>query len=419
MSQKTPVEHTDTSTTSKKRSLWRNRDFLLLWSGQAISMLGTSISTLALPLLVLALTHSPAQAGLLAAIRMVPYLLFSLPVGALIDRWDRKAVMIRCDAVRWLALGSIPLAFAFDRLSIPQLYIVGFIEGTANVLFSLAQISALPRVVEPEHVPQAYALDLTAESTATLLGPGISGVIIGLARTTVLGAVVAYLADSISYLASVISLRFMRVQFQAERAVEKQRGLWRDIGEGLRFLWGQKRLRLMALLGTAINFLQAAIPLALIVLMQKMHISAPVIGLVFSAGGVGGIVGGFLAPLVQKRLRFGQIVIFSVIVWILATILLAVGFSVPMFMAGQLLIYITWPIYGVTLVSYRLSLVPDELQGRINSSFRVLTYGSEPLGAAIGGFLLVFLSGQEELWFIGAGLGLCTLFVAMTELRKA
>ena len=103
---------------SPPRPLWRNRDFLLLWSGQTISVLGTNISTLALPLLVLVLTHSPALAGLLTAMRLLPYLLFSLPAGALIDRWDRKAVMIRCDIVRWLALGSVPLAFSLGYLTI-------------------------------------------------------------------------------------------------------------------------------------------------------------------------------------------------------------------------------------------------------------------------------------------------------------
>ena len=127
------------------RSLWRNRDFLLLWNGQTISTLGTNISTLALPLLVLALTHSPAQAGLLTATRLLPYLLFSLPAGALLDRWNRKSVMIGCDLVRWLALGSVPLAFALGHLTLIHLYLVAFVEGTAYVFFSLAQIAALPR----------------------------------------------------------------------------------------------------------------------------------------------------------------------------------------------------------------------------------------------------------------------------------
>ena len=163
------------------RPLWRNTNFLLLWSGQTVSTLGTNISQLALPLLVLALTHSPALAGALAAARQLPYLLLSLPAGALVDRWDRKRTMIWCDLVRWLALGSVPLAFALDHLSLLQLCLVAFIEGTAYLLFSLAQISALPHVVEPAHLSRAYALDTTTEYMGSLFGPTLSAFIIGLA----------------------------------------------------------------------------------------------------------------------------------------------------------------------------------------------------------------------------------------------
>src|SRR5690242_10318010 len=212
----TPPETIDMPENVQPGALWRNRDFLLLWSGQTVSVVGTHISTVALPLLVLALEHSPAQAGIIAAIEMVPYLLFSLPVGAMVDRWDRKAVMIRCDAVRWLAMGSVPLAFFFGWLTIPQLYIVAFIEGTANVLFGLSQISALPRVVPANQVPRAYALSEVTEYAGSLLGPNFSTLIISLARSTVVGAVLSYLLDSISYLASVISLAFIRTPFQSE-----------------------------------------------------------------------------------------------------------------------------------------------------------------------------------------------------------
>src|SRR5438067_1967505 len=173
----------------RSRSLWRNRDFMLLWSGQTVSVLGTNISGLALPLLVLALTHSPAQAGLLTAARQLPYLLFSLPAGALIDRWDRKAAMIRCDLIRWIALGSVPLAFAFGYLTLVQLYVVVVIEGTAYVFFSIAQIAALPQVVSKAHLPRAYALDTTTEYVGMLVGPSLGAFIIGLVPWIQMGAI--------------------------------------------------------------------------------------------------------------------------------------------------------------------------------------------------------------------------------------
>src|SRR6266567_2602048 len=270
------TQTTDSDTTQTKcgGSFWRNRDFLLLWSGQVVSTLGSSVSGLALPLLVLALVHSPAQAGLVAAIQMIPYLLFSLPVGALIDRWNRKQVMIVCDLVRWLALGSVPLAFVLGHLTVAQLYIIAFIGGTASVLFELAQIASLPRVVPPTHVPRAYAMSTITEYLASLLGPNLGALIISLARTTVIGAILAYLVDSISYLASVFSLTGIRTSFQTERVSEQKRSLWKEMAEGLHFLWQQRLLRILALLTMSVNFFQAGIRLDIIVLVNdQLHLN--------------------------------------------------------------------------------------------------------------------------------------------------
>src|SRR3954447_22678056 len=138
-------------------SLWRNRDYMLLWGGQVISTLGSAISGIVFPLLILALTDSPAAAGVAGALAMIPYVLFSLPAGALIDRWNRKRVMILCDAGRALALGSIPVAFALGYLTAWHLYIVSFIEGTLFIFFGLAEAAALPRVVSQEQLSAATA----------------------------------------------------------------------------------------------------------------------------------------------------------------------------------------------------------------------------------------------------------------------
>lgn len=401
-------------------SLWRNRDFLLLWSGQSVSTLGSGISKFALPLLVLALTHSPAQAGLMAAVRQAPYLLFSLPAGALIDRWDRKAVMIRCDVVRWLTLGSVPLAFALGRLTLTQLYVVAFVEGTAFVLFSLAQIAALPQVVAPAHLSRAYSLDNANEFVGELLGPALGAFIIGLAPAVASGALLAYLTDSVSYLASVFSLRFIRVSFQKERVVMSGRSLGKEIAEGLRFLREQRRLRLMVILTTAINFLQSSITLAVIVLARTtLRMDVQTLGFVLSAGGVGGLLGASLAPWLRARLRFGQIILGSVLLWVVAVLALVFAPAAGLLIVGLGVVSLLWPVYGVTLVSYRLELAPDALQGRVNSAFRFLSYGSEPLGAAVGGALLATLGPRPVLALIAAGLALCSLFVVGTELRTA
>ncbi len=401
------------------RPLWRSRDFLLLWSGQSISTLGTGVSRFALPLLVLALSHSPALAGLVAAARQAPYLLFSLPAGALIDRWDRKRVMIRCDVARWLALGSVPLAFALGHLTLAQVFLVAFVEGTAYVLFSLAQISALPQVVAPAQLSRAYSLDNANEFVGDLLGPALGAFIIGLAPLIEMGTMLAYLTDTVSYLISALSLRFIRVSFQQERS-KNRRSLRAEIAEGLRFLWGQRRLRVMVLLTATVNFLQSSITLAVIVLGRgELHLSVQALGLILSAGGVGGVLGALLAPWLRARLRFGQIIIGTVMLWAAAVLALAVAPSGAWLVVGVGLTSLLWPAYGVTLVSYRLELTPDALQGRVNSAFRFLSYGAEPLGAALGGALLAALGPRPVLGLIAAGLALSGLVTLGTELRKA
>lgn len=406
-------------TTRQAGSLWSNRDFLLLWNGQAISTLGTNVSRLALPLLVLALTHSPAQAGLLTALRLLPYLLFSLPAGVLVDRWNRKTVMIVCDIARWLALGSVPLAFSLGALALVQLYIISFLEGTAYVFFSLAQISALPRVVAPAHLARAYALDTTTEYIGTLFGPGLGGLIIGLLPSVAVGASLAYLTDSISYLASVVSLCFIRTSFQSGRVAVKNFELHKDIAEGLRFLWRQPLLRHMALLTMMINALLSPITLIVIVLAQgQLHLAVPMLGAILSAEGIGGVLGGFAAPWLRIRLQFGQIVLCSVIVWSLAIGCLMLAPSVSLLIIGTALVGVMWPIYGVTLVAYRLTITPDDLQGRVNSAFRFLSFGSEPAGAALGGILLAQLGPRPTLALIEAGCVLCCLVVCVTMWRK-
>src|SRR5438874_9941571 len=156
-------------------SLWRNPDYMLLWSGQVVSNVGTQVSTLAFPLLILALTRSPAQAGLAGALRALPYLIFSLPAGALIDRWDRKRVMILCDIGRAISMASIPFALAIGQLTVLQLFIVSAIEGTLFVFFNIAEAACLPRVVPKAQLPAATAQNMATDGITVLAGPPLGG----------------------------------------------------------------------------------------------------------------------------------------------------------------------------------------------------------------------------------------------------
>ena len=175
--------------------LWHNRDYMWLWSGQVVSTLGSTASTVIYPLLILALTSSPEAAGVAGALRTLPYLALSLPVGALIDRWDRKAVMIRCDAGRALAVASIPLAVAFDALTVAQIYAVTLIEGSLFVFFNIAEVAALPRVVPAAQLPEATAYNEAGYGVANILGPPMGTILY-----QAFGRAVPFIADALTYL---------------------------------------------------------------------------------------------------------------------------------------------------------------------------------------------------------------------------
>jgi len=403
------------------RALWRNGEFLVLWSGQAVSTLGSTVSTLALPLLVLALTSSPAQVGFIAAAQAIPYLLLALPAGALIDHWNRKALMIRCDVARFLALGSVPLAAAVGHVTVAQLYLVALIAGTALVFFNIAQTAALTHVVPVAQLPRASALDQTVSSTAALIGPGLAGAIVAFGSTVAAGAALAFLVDSLSYLASVLSLLFIRIPFQQRHPATVGHSLRADIVEGLRFLWTHRRIRALALVSIASVLVYGSLVLSLIVLAQKaLHADARLIGPIFSdtqrVPGGGALLGSLLAPWIRARVAVGRILVGVLTIMALATALLAVAPSPALAMVGWASIALTGPIYSVTVLSYRLGLVPDALQGRVTSVFRLLNMAGQPLSLAVGGLLLAALGPRPVLWIMVAGGMLTAIVVSRTEL---
>ncbi len=361
--------------------LWRNRDFMLLWSGQLVSSVGSRVSLLAFPLLILAITHSPAQAGLIAALRGIPYALFVLPAGALIDRWDRKRVMILCDSGRALALGSIPLALIFGHLTITQLYIVSLVEGTLFTFFNLAETACLPRVVSKEQLSTAVAQNMVIDSTSGLLGPSLGGALYSIGRA------IPFLTDAISYAASVLSLFFIKTKFQEERNPAPIR-LWADIREGLSWLWHQPLIRFIALLTGGITMPVVGYALILIVLAQGQHASSFAIGLIFACGGIGSIVGSLLVTPLAKRFSFPQLMISSTWVWALTWLLFAIAPNPFILGVVTSLSFIIVPIYTSVQFGYRLALIPDHLQGRVNSVFRLMAFGGEPIGLAVTGVLL-------------------------------
>ena len=355
---------------------------MLLWSGQVVSTLGSTAASIVFPLLILALTNSPAAAGVASALRALPYLIFSLPVGALIDRWDRKRVMIYCDVGRAIAVLTVPLALSLDALTIWQIYVVAVIEGSLFVFFNIAEVAALPRVVPVALLPQAAAQNEAAFGAVHIAGPSV-----GTFLYQTLGKGAPFIADAISYAVSVVSLLLIKTDFRRAK-VASDGPLHVEIAEGLRWLWRNPLIRYMAFLTGSLNMANAAVPLIVIVVAKQMGASDIEIGLIFSIGGVGGIIGSLVGGQIQKRFSFGRVIVS--ILWIEALLFPLYAFVPRFFLLGVIyaLIYTLSPIYNVVQFSYRLALIPDGLQGRVNSTFRLLAFGFMPVGAAVSGVLL-------------------------------
>jgi len=408
---------------SPGNSPWHNRDFVLLWSGQAVSILGAQIAFLAVPLLALALTRSPAQAGFVEAVGSLPYLALALPAGALVDRWDRKATMVWCELTRALAFGSVPLAYAVGHLSMPQLYVVAAVAGGAFVVFDLANSATLPRVVPPAQVPRASALIGTATWTVSLVGPGLGGALIGLTGTTARGSVLAYGVNGLSFLVSAGSLLLMRVAFQEERdpgAGQTVRTLRAEIIEGARFFLAHAHLRLLALLDASMSLLAGPATLTVTVLARTLlHADARTIGLIFSVLSAGGVIGSLIAPRIATRVPFGTIVVGAFATMAFAALLLAAAVVPAMLMLGGGIVVLAATIYSIPQNAYRLSLIPDGLQGRVNSAFRLLFFGIEPLSMAATGVLLGLVGPRIVFVLIAAIVGMGGLMASRTSLRRA
>jgi MFS family permease len=365
-------------------SLGRNRDYVLLWSGQVVSSVGSRVSLVAFPLLLLLVSHSPAQAGLVTALRGIPYVVLMLPAGALIDRWDRKRVMVLWDSLRAVALGSVALGVLLGRLTLAQICVVALIDGVGEVFFGLAHVSAIPRVVPKEQLSAASALDQAMDSMAWLLGPSLGGVLFGLAPG------LPFLIDAISYVCSVVTLLSIRTRFQGDRAPQPMTvsRLLRETGEGLLWLWREPVLRFLAILTGVLMTCVAGYTLLVIVVAQRMHASDAMIGLVLGAGGIGGLVGALITEPLRRRLGFRRLLIVSAWAWALTWPPFA--FAPNPLVLGLTLgaSFVCVPLFLATQFSYRLAVIPDALQGRVSGVFRIIAFGSTPLGLAMTGLLL-------------------------------
>lgn len=362
--------------------LWRQREYMLLWSGQVVSTLGAHAAGIVVPLLILQMTGSATAAGLASALSIVPYIVLSLPVGVWVDRWHRQRVMIWCDVGRALVSASVLVALLLDALTLSHLYLVALLQGTLLVFFNLAEVAALSRVVAVSQLPQAIGQNQAGHSGAAIAGPALGTWLLQQG-----GAAWPFATNVVGFIASAGSIWRLRTPLAALPAVAP-RNLRAEMMVGLRWLWQQVLVRHMAAITCLSNFVGAAVPLLLIVLAKAQGAGEAQIGLIFSAGGIGGLLGALVGGWIAKHASFGQVIagtlavqaaMLPLLAWLPDATSLAAAFAVYAFCG---------PIYNVVQLSRRLAMIPEGLQGRVNSAFRLAANLLYPVGAGLCGLLV-------------------------------
>jgi MFS family permease len=375
--------------------LSRNRDFVLLQTGQLLSATGTQASALAYPLLVLALTHSPAKAGIVGAVRIIPFAGFALLAGVAADRWDRKRTMLTADAVQFLAIATLASLVALGTIPFAVIAVIAFVEGGASVFFSTSSIGALRSVVPKQQLPAAAGVQQARLSVVRLLGPSVGGLLFGLGRA------VPFAVDAASYMFSFASVAAMRTPFQEEREVDTAR-LRSQIAEGFRFLWKHPFLRTVALMFAASNFIIPAVMFSMIVIAKRQGISSGGVGVLVAAFGASQVTGALLSGVARRRLSMRTILVTEL--WGgAAVVAFVVHPNIYVLLAGVLPQAFVMPISDTVLSAYRYAVTPDRLIGRLSSATTTIAIVSMPLGPLAAGFLLDAYSPRTVIALFAAG----------------
>jgi MFS family permease len=402
-------------TTAAPPSLWRHRDFGHLWAAETVSQVGTQITLVALPVLAVTILHAtPFEMGVLTALETVAFLLIGLPAGAWVDRWRRKRVLVVNDLVRAVALGSLPLAWAFDVLTLPQLFVVAAVAGTATLFFDVAYQSYLPALVQPNQVVDGNAKLAASQEVARVAGPGITGVLL-----RVLGAPLLIAFDAVSFLLSALFIGGIRhVDTVPDRATRRK--LRHEIAEGLSFVVRQPLLRrIVACTGTFNLFSSMTMALLVLYVLRTLGLSESTLGFVFSVGAIGGIVGAATAARFARAVGEGRSIPLSSLVCAVAGVfipLATVGAPAVLLIAGWFVT--SWGVvaYNVTQVSFRQRLCPPALLGRMNASVRFIVFGTMPLGGLLGGVLGEWVGVVPTLWVTAVGGFVACLPVVLSPL---
>lgn len=404
----------------RKGRLWQNRDFLKLWAGETVSLFGSAVTELALPLTaVLVLKASPSEVAFLNTATYLPYLLLTLFVGLWVDRTRRRPLLIWANLGRAGLVGAIPLLALLNMLHLEFIYLIALLVGALNVIFILAYRAYVPSLVTKEHLLEGNSKLQASASLAEAGGPGIAGWLIG-----ILTAPFALILDAISYLVAGLAQLSIRTPEDVPPQPETAQSVRAGLAEGIRFVLGNRSLRNIMLEAASYNICsQIIVSLFTVYAVRELGFEAWLLGLIFSTGSIGALIGSMSVRLFSERLGFGKAIVGSMLLACLPMltialvngdkVLEAVCFGLALLING-----IGLGLSNVYVVSFRQAVTPDYLMGRCSASYFLVSLGVLPLGSLLAG-LLVPLLGLRLTILIGAtGISLAPLWVLFSPVSK-
>jgi MFS family permease len=411
-----PVSASETQTPPglpRQVPLRRNNGFRMLWIGQLLSDTGSEVGLLAYPLLILALTHSAALAGLAGTVRSVTLLCLQLPAGALSDRLDRRLTMIVCDVLRTILLALLAVLIVTHLASWPVVLVVCVLEGGAGALFNPAATAALPVIVADGQLEEAWAATEGRTYAAGLAGPALGGVLFGLGRA------VPFLTDAVSYAVSFGTVSRIRGRFGPKQSVERK-ALWREVGDGLRIVWQVPLLRAVLLMAPLVNFAFNGVTFTITLALRQHGTSTAVIGLAQAAVAVGGVAGALVAPRLQGRLRLATLATVISLAGAALFVVAALLIPSPLVAVPVALDLVLAPAANAALFAVMLRGAPEEMRGRIVNTVLMVATGLAALAPLVAGLLVQHVSGS---WAVGAFAaamaGAAVLCLLLPGLREA
>ncbi len=387
------------------------RDFWLYFSGQLISQIGSSFTLFALPLLVYSLTHSATSLALTTAAEFVPYLLFGLVIGALVDRLPRKALMLFSDVARAAVIVILPcLALAGD-LNIGVIYAVAFVQSTLGIVFQCGEFAAIPSLVRSDDLVAANGRIMATNSAGNVVGPILAGALVAFISVSNL-----LFFDAFSFLVSAAALAVIRKSFDAAPRPgaddpDQRPGILDDVREGLRFVWSHPVLRSISIMMALINFASATENSQLVLFAKHvLHATDTQTALLFAAGAAGVVIVGLCAASLRRHLSFAVCALGALVISGLAVTAMAIVGRYP----PALPLWAGAQGFGLLLNintgSLRQAIVPSHLYGRVISVASVLAWSAIPLGALVGAAAIHLTGSVADVY---AASGVLTALIAL------